>query len=195
MVLATQNPIDMEGTYPLPEAQRDRFTARISMGYPDHAAEIKMLEEHASTDPLDSLRPVSDATEVRSLIEGVRRVYVADAVKAYAVDLAEATRRTADVRLGASPRATLQLVRMSKAWAAIEGRDYVIPDDMQLLLTRVFAHRILLTPDAHVAGRTAEHVLGRVVDAVPIPGEPRPGQPHDVYARRGRQDVPSSRVR
>ncbi len=195
MVLATQNPIDMEGTYPLPEAQRDRFTARISMGYPDHAAEIAMLEEHASIDPLDSLRPVSDATEVRSLIEGVRRVHVADAVKAYAVDLAEATRRTADVRLGASPRATLQLVRMSKAWAAVQGRDYVIPDDLQLLLARVFAHRILLTPDAHVAGRTAEHVLGRVVDAVPIPGEPRPGQPREVYARGGRQDMPTGRVR
>ena len=194
MVLATQNPIDMEGTYPLPEAQRDRFTARISMGYPDHAAEVAMLEEHAAIDPLDSLRPVSDATEVRSLIEGVRRVHVADAIKAYAVDLADATRRTADVRLGASPRATLQLLRMAKAWAAVTGRDYVIPDDLQFLLPQVFAHRILLTPDAHVAGRTAEHVLGRVVQAVAIPGEPRAGLPRDGYARgarESRQDLPS----
>ena len=87
------------------------------------------------------------------------------------------------------------LVRMSKAWAAVQGRDYVIPDDLQLLLARVFAHRILLTPDAHVAGRTAEHVLGRVVAAVPIPGEPRPGQPREVYARGGRQDMPTGRVR
>jgi MoxR-like ATPase len=194
MVLATQNPIDMEGTYPLPEAQRDRFTARISMGYPDHAAEVAMLDEHAALDPLDTLRPVSDATEVRALIEGVRRVHVADAIKSYAVDLADATRRTTDVRLGASPRATLQLLRMSKAWAAVSGREYVIPDDLQLLLPQVFGHRILLTPDAHVAGRTAEHILGRVLQAVAIPGEPRPGQPRDAYAhstRESRHDVPS----
>jgi MoxR-like ATPase len=173
MVLATQNPIDMEGTYPLPEAQRDRFTARISMGYPDRAAEITMLEEHAAIDPLDSLRPVSDATEVRELIQGVRRVHVSDGIKAYAVDLAEATRRVPDVRLGASPRATLQLLRASKAWAALEGRAYVIPDDMQFLLVRVLAHRLLLTSDAHVAGRTAEDVLSRIASTVPIPAEAR----------------------
>jgi MoxR-like ATPase len=156
-----------------------------------------MLEEHASIDPLDSLRPVSDATEVRALIEGTRRVHVADAIKAYAVDLAEATRRTPDIRLGASPRATLQLLRMSKAWAATEGRDYVIPDDLQLLLGRVFAHRILLTPDAHVAGRTAEQVISRVLDAVPIPGENRSAQrtgPDGVGGVPGRQNQPSSRV-
>jgi len=173
MVLATQNPIDMEGTYPLPEAQRDRFTARISMGYPDRAAEIQMLEEHASIDPLDSLRPVSDATQVRGLIDGVRQVHVSDAIKAYAVDLAEATRRVPDVRLGASPRATLQLLRASKAWAALDGRGYVIPDDLQFLLVRVLAHRLLLTSDAHVAGRTAEDVLGRIATTVPIPAEAR----------------------
>jgi MoxR-like ATPase len=169
IVLATQNPIDMEGTYPLPEAQRDRFTARISMGYPDRLAEITMLEEHAAIDPLDSLQPVSDAAEVRGLIEGVRRVHVADTVKGYAVDLAEATRRTSDIRLGASPRATLQLLRAAKAWAAVEGRDYVLPDDLQFLLPKVFAHRLLLTSDAHVAGRTAEQVLQRVIESVPIP--------------------------
>jgi MoxR-like ATPase len=173
MVLATQNPIDMEGTYPLPEAQRDRFTARISMGYPDRAAEIKMLEEHAAIDPLDSLRPVSDATQVRSLIESVRRIHVSDAIKAYAVDLAEATRRVPEIRLGASPRATLQLLRASKAWAALDGRAYVIPDDVQFLLVRVLAHRLLLTSDAHVAGRTAEDVLGRIATTVPIPAEAR----------------------
>ena len=169
MVLATQNPIDMEGTYPLPEAQRDRFTARISMGYPDRAAEIAMLAEHAALDPLDSLGPVSDATEVRALIGAVRSVYVSDAIKAYAVDLAEATRRAAEVRLGASPRATLQLLRAGKAWAALGGREYVIPDDLQLLLAPVFAHRLLLTAEAHVAGRTPGDVLARVVQHVPIP--------------------------
>ncbi len=178
MVLATQNPIDMEGTYPLPEAQRDRFTARISMGYPDRAAEIAMLDEHAALDPLSNLKPVSDATEIRSLINSVRQVYVSPAAKAYAVDLAEATRRSAEVRLGASPRATLQLLRSAKAWAALDGRDYVIPDDLQYLLVPVFAHRLLLTAEAHVAGRTAEEILGRVVQVTAIPSPT--GERHSV---------------
>jgi MoxR-like ATPase len=169
MVLATQNPIDMEGTYPLPEAQRDRFTARISMGYPDRVAEIAMLGEHAAIDPLDNLPSVSDATEVRALIAAVRSIYVSDAIKAYAVDLSEATRRAVEVRLGASPRATLQLLRASKAWAALAGREYVIPDDLQYLLSTVFGHRLLLTAEAHVAGRTTSDVIGRVVQSTPIP--------------------------
>ena len=169
MVLATQNPIDMEGTYPLPEAQRDRFTARISMGYPDHTAEIKMLGEHAAADPLDALKPVSDAGEVRALIKRVRAVHVAEGIKAYAVDLSEATRRAVDVRLGASPRATLQLLRSAKAWAALDGRDYVIPDDLQGLTSPVLAHRLLLTADASIGGRSPEEVLTKVVSAVPIP--------------------------
>jgi MoxR-like ATPase len=169
MVLATQNPVDMEGTYPLPEAQRDRFTARISMGYPDRTSEIAMLGEHAALDPLDGLGPVSDATEIRALIHAVRGVYVSEAIKAYAVDLAEATRRAAEVRLGASPRATLQLLRSAKAWAALSGRDYVIPDDLQYLLASVFAHRLLLTAEAHVAGRNTTDLLARIVQTTPIP--------------------------
>jgi MoxR-like ATPase len=170
LVLATQNPIDMEGTYPLPEAQRDRFTARISMGYPDRRSEIQMLAEHASVDPLESLLPVSDAREVRALIAGVRAVHVAEGVKAYAVDLAEATRSASDIRLGASPRATLQLLRAAKSWAALEGREYVLPDDLQFMLIPVFAHRMLLTADAHVSGRTAEDLLTEIRRTVPIPG-------------------------
>jgi MoxR-like ATPase len=169
MVLATQNPIDMEGTYPLPEAQRDRFTARISMGYPDRNAEIAMLGEHAAVDPLDSLVPVSDATEVRALIGAVRSVYVSESIKAYAVDLAEATRRAGEIRLGASPRATLQLLRASKAWAALSGRDYVIPDDVQYLLAPVLGHRLLLTAEAHVAGRNTTDILERIGRSTPIP--------------------------
>jgi MoxR-like ATPase len=174
MVLATQNPIDMEGTYPLPEAQRDRFTARISMGYPDRDAEIAMLSEHASVDPLASLEPVSDATEIRALIGAVRQVYVSDSIKGYAVDLAEATRRAGEVRLGASPRATLQLLRASKAWAALGGREYVIPDDLQYLLTAVLSHRLLLTAEAHVAGRSTTDVLNRLVQTTPIPAGATP---------------------
>jgi MoxR-like ATPase len=178
MVLATQNPIDMEGTYPLPEAQRDRFTARISMGYPDRGSEIQMLGEHAAIDPLESLRPVSDAAEVRAMIAMVRRVHVSDAIKAYAVDLAEATRRAPEIRLGASPRATLQLVRAAKAWAALDGREYVIPDDLQYLVVHVLAHRLLLTSDAHLAGRTAEDILGRIAHTMPIPGAATAGRAH-----------------
>jgi MoxR-like ATPase len=169
LVLATQNPIDMEGTYPLPEAQRDRFMARISMGYPDRNAEILMLGEHAAIDPLESLQPVSDATEVRSLIAAVRTVYVSEAIKAYAVDLADATRKANDVRLGASPRAALQLVRAAKAWAAVGGREFVIPDDLQYLLPQVLGHRLLLTAEAHVAGRTVNDVISRIVRSTPIP--------------------------
>ena len=169
LVLATQNPIDMEGTYPLPEAQRDRFTARISMGYPDRRAEIQMLGEHAAIDPLDSLRPVSDAAEVRDLITGVRSVHVAEGIKAYAVDLAVATRNAADVRLGASPRASLQLLRAAKAWAALDGREYVLPDDLQFMVPHVFAHRLLLTADAHVSGRTAADIVAEIRRTVPVP--------------------------
>jgi MoxR-like ATPase len=173
MVLATQNPIDMEGTYPLPEAQRDRFTARISMGYPDRNAEIAMLGGQAATDPLDRLEAVSDATTVRGLIGAVRRVHVSEAIKAYAVDLAEGTRRAQEVRLGASPRATLQLIRAAKAWAALEGREYVLPDDLQTLLVPVFAHRLLLSSEAQLAGRSGQDVLSRIMHATAIPGDSR----------------------
>jgi len=170
LVLATQNPIDMEGTYPLPEAQLDRFTARMSMGYPDRNAEIAMLSEHAATDPLESLVPVADAKEIRELIDIVRAVHVAEPIKAYAVDLADATRNSPDIRLGASPRATLQLLRASKAWAALDGRGYVIPDDLQRMSGPVLAHRLLLTAEAHIAGRSADTVLRTIVNSVPIPG-------------------------
>ena len=149
------------------------------MGYPDRAAEIMMLNEHASIDPLDSLQPVSDATEVRTLIAAVRRVHVSEAIKAYAVDLAEATRRSPEIRLGASPRATLQLLRAAKAWAALDGREYVIPDDLQFLLIPVIAHRLLLTTDAHIGGRTAEDILGRLGTV-----HPDPGRRHYRRARR-----------
>jgi MoxR-like ATPase len=169
MVVATQNPLDMEGTYPLPEAQRDRFTARISMGYPNRQSEIDMLSDHAAGDPLDQLTPVSDSAEVRALIDTVRRVHVATSMKAYAVDLATATRQSSAVRLGASPRASLQLVRAAKAWAAMEGRDYVIPDDLQGLVPHAFGHRMLLTAEAHMSGRGAGDVLASIVNTVAIP--------------------------
>ena len=125
MVIATQNPIEMEGTYALPEAQRDRFMVRLSMGYPVEAAEIAMLSARDGVSPLEELEPVTDAAEVRKLIEVTGGVHVSTAVQQYAVALATATRRSPDLRLGASPRATLHLVRAAKAWAAMQGREYV----------------------------------------------------------------------
>ena len=169
MVLATQNPIEMEGTYPLPEAQRDRFTARVSMGYPDPNAEIHMLADHAGADPLDHLEPVSTAKEVRTLIDAVRAVHVSDAVRHYAVDLVNATRRAADLRLGASPRAGLQLLRAAKAQAALSGREYVLPDDLQRLAQPVLAHRVLPTAEAQIARRSADSIVSDLVRTVPVP--------------------------
>jgi MoxR-like ATPase len=169
MVIATQNPIEMEGTYSLPEAQRDRFTVRLAMGYPDPVAEIAMLDAHGRTDPLDDLGPVSDATQVRSLIETVRQIYVADPVKQYAVDLVTATRGAPELRLGASPRATLQLLRTARAVAALDGREFVLPDDLQALAGPVLAHRLLLGADAQINRRTGEQIVADLVRQVPVP--------------------------
>ena len=169
MVIATQNPIEMEGTYALPEAQRDRFMARVSMGYPVEAAEIAMLDSHTRSSPLDDLEPVTDAAEIRKLIGIVGDVYVSDAVNRYAVHIATATRKSPELLLGASPRATLHLVRAAKAAAAISGRDYVIPDDVQELAVQVLAHRMLPTVEASMSGRTTEQALRQIVANVPMP--------------------------
>ncbi len=170
LVLATQNPVEMEGTYALPEAQRDRFTAKISLGYPDRTAEIAMLSDQTtSNDPLTSLAAVSDAARIRGLIETVRTVYVADAVKNYVVALAEATRRHSEIRLGASPRASLHLLRTAKALAAMAGRDFVLPDDVQQLAVPVLAHRLIPAPAATVAGRSPEDLVAEIASKVPIP--------------------------
>ncbi|HXP54597.1 MAG TPA: MoxR family ATPase, partial [Streptosporangiaceae bacterium] len=151
MVIATQNPVEMEGTYPLPEAQRDRFTARISIGYPTVAAELEMLETHGSASPLEDVKPVAHAADIRGLAVAVRTVTVSDLLKQYVISLVNATRSAEDLRLGASPRASLHLLRVSRAWAALDGRDYVIPDDVQALAVPVLAHRLLPTPEALVA--------------------------------------------
>ncbi|MFY1637507.1 AAA family ATPase [Solwaraspora sp. WMMB335] len=178
MVIATQNPIEMEGTYPLPEAQRDRFTARIAMGYPDPGAELAMLDGHGAVDPIHQLRPVSDAAGVRQLIATVREVHVADPVKQYAVDLVTATREAPELRLGASPRSTLQLLRTARAVAALEGRDYVLPDDLQVLAVPVLAHRLITTADAQLARRTTDAIIAELVHRLPLPHErQRPAAP------------------
>ncbi len=169
MVLATQNPLEMEGTYPLPEAQRDRFTARVSMGYPDRDAEVAMLDERATADPLTELTPVADAAMVRALVAAVGRLHVAEPLRRYVVSLVEATRRSPDLRLGASPRAGLQLLKAARAAAAIAGRDHVLPDDVQAMAGPVLAHRLLLSPDATLARRDTSRVVADVVAAVPVP--------------------------
>jgi MoxR-like ATPase len=169
MVIATQNPIEMEGTYPLPEAQRDRFTARISMGYPSAEAELAMLEAHGSSSPLDTLQAVASAEDLRDLIAAVRTVHVAEALKQYVIRLVAATRATPELRLGASPRATLHLLRAGRARAALDGRDFVIPDDMQALALPVLAHRLLPSAEAVVTRQPPEQVLAAIVDRVPLP--------------------------
>ena len=173
MVMATQNPVEMEGTYPLPEAQRDRFMARVSMGYPDPRSEIDMLVEHAAANPLDAITPVADAALISRLVEVVRTIHVADSVRQYAVDIANATRTHSDVRLGASPRATLHLVRAAKASAALDDRGHVLPDDLQALAPSVLAHRLILTADAQIAGRTTESVVTDILGRIPVPSAVR----------------------
>ena len=169
MVIATQNPVEMEGTYPLPEAQRDRFTARISLGYPLPAAEREMLDTHGSTSPLDQLKPVARASDVQDLVIAVRGVMVSNQVKDYIISLANATRTSPELRLGASPRASLHLLRASRAWAALDGRDYVIPDDVQRLARPVLAHRLLPTAEAIVERHLPEQVVDRIVAQLPLP--------------------------
>ena len=169
LVIATQNPIEMEGTYALPEAQRDRFMARLSVGYPVQTAEIAMLDSHTQTNPLDDLEPVTDAGEIRKLIEIVGAVYVSDAVKRYAVAVTAATRGSSELSLGASPRATLHLVRAAKAKAAIAGRDYVVPDDVRVLAQPVLAHRLLPSAEAAMSGRQTSSILEAILAEVPVP--------------------------
>jgi MoxR-like ATPase len=169
MVIATQNPIEMEGTYALPEAQRDRFTAKIAMGYPEPAAELEMLDVHGASQPLDKLEPVATTAEVHALIEAIRAVYVSQAVKKYAIDMVTATRTSPDLVLGASPRATLHLVRCARAHAALSGRDYVIPDDLQDLAVPVLAHRLLPSMEAQGQRRLPEQTITDLVARVPVP--------------------------
>ena len=173
MVMATQNPIEMEGTYPLPEAQRDRFMARIEMGYPAPSAELAMIGSHSTRDPLEELRPVTDAATVARLVEAVRTLYASPAVLQYVVDLASASRTHPRLRLGISPRAALQLVRAARAHAALDGRPHVLPDDVKLLAVPVLAHRVILSNDAQLARETAEHVVTELLDEVPVPAGPR----------------------
>jgi MoxR-like ATPase len=170
MVIATQNPIEHEGTYPLPEAQRDRFMLELAIGYPTRQAEIEILETHGRTSTLlADLEPVADAPTVAQMIDSCKTVHVADTLKRYIVDLVRATRDHADLALGGSPRAALSLLRASRAAAATAGRDYVVPDDVKELIVPVLAHRLITAPEAQMIGRTAADVLADIAEYVPIP--------------------------
>jgi MoxR-like ATPase len=169
LVIATQNPVEMEGTYPLPEAQRDRFMARLSVGYPDRGAELEMLERQEVADPLADLSPVTDAAHVARLIATARRLYAAPAVKGYVLDLVAATRADPGLRLGASPRASIQLLRAAKALAALSGRDHVLPDDVQDVAEPVLAHRLLASTESRLSGRSTSEVVQGIVGRTPIP--------------------------
>jgi MoxR-like ATPase len=169
MVLATQNPIEQEGTYPLPESQLDRFMMRLSMGYPSRVSELEILDRHGSESPMRELQAVADSSVVTRLIEIARSVHVAPSLKRYIVDLTEATRNNPDIYLGASPRASLHLLKAARALAASRGRDYVVPDDVKDLAVPVVAHRLLLAPEAQMRGTAADGVLEGLLGEVPIP--------------------------
>jgi len=169
MVIATQNPIEYEGTYPLPEAQLDRFMMRLSLGYPSPEAEESIIFEQTSHDPLSELRPVLTGDDVLAMTQAVIRVRVAPALRRYVVDILAATRDQRDVYLGASPRAGIALTRAAKALALLRGRDFVVPKDVKDLAVRCLAHRIMLSPDAKVHGVSAESVVAKLLDTVPVP--------------------------
>ena len=169
LVLATQNPIELEGTFPLPEAQIDRFLLRLNLGYPSEADEEAMLERFENADPLGSLRAAASADEVLDIQNMVRRIYISPALRSYLVGLIRATREHPDVELGASPRATLGLYRCAQALAGIRGQEYVTPDDIKALAGPALAHRIILKSMARLRERTQESVIAELLEAQPVP--------------------------
>jgi MoxR-like ATPase len=169
MVIATQNPIEHEGTYPLPEAQLDRFMLRLSIGYPTSDVAAEILASHSAGTPLTDIGPVTDAPGVAEMIEQAQQVHVAPAIRRYIVDLVEATRHHSDMYLGASPRASIMVLRASRAMAAADERDYVIPDDVKALAVPALAHRVIVTADAVMSGRSPEVVLQEILADVPVP--------------------------
>ncbi len=169
MVMATQNPIESFGTYPLPEAQLDRFFLKLTIGYPDKSQESEILDRYGSNNPIKSLEPVSSLTDILSLQEQVKGVHVEDVLKGYIVDIIEQTRKSEFVALGASPRGSLNLYRAARARAFIRGRDYILPDDIQEMAVLVLPHRLLMNSDARMKGMTAEEIVTQAVSRVQVP--------------------------
>jgi MoxR-like ATPase len=169
MVIATQNPIEYEGTFPLPEAQLDRFTMRLHLGYPPIAEEARMLAEHAASEPLESLEPVASAADLETSVEAVKQVYVEDSLNRYVVAILRQTRADSRLALGTSPRAGISLLRVAKAHAVMRGREYVIPADVKDVASDVLAHRVILAADARTGGVDAAEVIREAVERTPVP--------------------------
>jgi len=177
-VLATQNPLEQEGTYPLPEAQLDRFLMRVHLGYPTNTDEVLMMDSQQVTHPVDSLQQVTDASEIIQTQQAVKEIYVDPLIKQYIVGLVDMTRQHESVYLGASPRGSLALYRTSQAQAMLDGRDYVIPDDVKSLAYATLGHRVIVSPSARVKSVTAADIILGCLERVPVPGaRARGGQP------------------
>lgn len=170
-VLATQNPIELEGTFPLPEAQLDRFLLCLQVGYPDKQEEEQILLRFGISDPLEELKPVLTPQGVIEMIAERRTIRVEDSIRGYVLDITRATRVRAEIELGASPRASLGLYQTSQAWAAIQGRDYVIPDDVKMVAPYVLTHRLIISPQAQLRGRDPSELIQDIVSEVPVPVE------------------------
>jgi MoxR-like ATPase len=169
MVMATQNPIEYEGTYPLPEAQLDRFTMRIAIGYPALSEEAAMLAEQTADPPLDDLEPVADAAEALALADEAKAIFVEESLNRYVVALLRATRGDSRLYLGASPRAGIALLRVAKARALAEGRGFMEPDDVKAVAVPVLSHRLILAPEARATGLTGEQIVRETLDKTPVP--------------------------
>ena len=171
MVIATQNPLDHEGTYPLPESQLDRFLMKLSLGYPDRQAELEILDQQgeATIAPIDALQATVTPQDVSEMTNALASVHVSPELKNYLLDFASATRTHHGLRLGLSPRAVLSMQRISRALAAASGRAFVIPDDVKALARPVLAHRIMLTPESQLAGVSAEQIIDEIIASVPVP--------------------------
>lgn len=170
MVLATQNPIEYEGTFPLPEAQLDRFLLRVRMGYPTPSEEMRILSGQQLRHPIEALKSVVKAKELLNAIEAIRKIYVSPAIERYIVDLVGRTRQSGDVYLGASPRGSLALFRAGQARAALQGRDFVLPDDIKALAIPVLGHRIIVSPAARLRELSADRIVQEVIYNAPVPG-------------------------
>jgi len=170
MVLATQNPIEYEGTFPLPEAQLDRFLLRVRMGYPSISNEIRILEEQQLQHPIDALKPIVKTKDILGAIDDIKKIYVSPAIKRYIVELTGRTRQSDDVYLGSSPRGSLALFRTGQARAALMGRDHVLPDDIQEMAVSVLGHRILVGPAARLREVSADRIVREIVENLPVPG-------------------------
>ena len=171
IILATQNPIELEGTFPLPEAQIDRFMLCVEIGYPSEKEENNILERFRSDDPLENVEAVTTPEEILELQEQRKDIRVEESIRSYMVKVARATRDHAEIELGASPRATLALFQTSQAWAGIQGRDYVLPDDVKFMAPHVLTHRLMISPQAQLRGRRPDELVADIVDSVPVPVE------------------------